>query len=116
MDLSILKSLIPLLMASIAGLIALVRLQARAAETSKQLDMLAKDTARLENDQSHTVTLVAEMRQVQRNVTELWGKIDLLHQKLEKGDTLIHDKLERHRDRQDKQYQDLRDRVNGNTK
>ena len=116
MDLTILKSLIPLLMASIAGLIALVRLQARAAETSKQLDMLAKDTARLENDQSHTVTLVAEMRQVQRNVTELWGKIDDLHQKLEKGDALIHEKLERHRDRQDRQYQDLRDRVNGGSK
>jgi hypothetical protein len=106
MDLTILKSLIPLLLASIAGLIALVRLQSRSAENSKQLDMLTKDVSRLEKESTTTVTLVAKMEMSERNYSELWAKYDAL-------DKSMTDKMERHRDRLDDRFNDLRDKING---
>ena len=106
MDLTILKSLIPLLLASIAGLIALVRLQSRSAENSKQLDMLTRDVSRLEKESTTTVTLVAKMEMSERNYSELWAKYDAL-------DKSMTDKMERHRDRLDDRFNDLLDKING---
>jgi predicted nuclease with TOPRIM domain len=106
MDLSILKTILPLAFACIAGLIALVRLQSRSAENSKQLDMLTKDVSRLEKESTTTVTLVAKMEQAERNYSELWSKYD-------KMDKDLNDKMERHRDRLDDRFNDLRDRING---
>ena len=61
MDVAILKTLIPLALTAIGGLIAIVRLQSKVAENSKQLDMLLKDVGRLEKESEVTVTLVANM-------------------------------------------------------
>tara|TARA_R100001443_G_scaffold115728_1_gene134176 strand:+ start:575 stop:895 length:321 start_codon:yes stop_codon:yes gene_type:complete len=105
MDIGILKTLVPLALTAIAGLIAIVRLQSRAAENSKQLDMLLKDVARLESDQVHTTTLLAKMEQAERNVTQLWAANDAMLAK-----------LERHRDRLDERYISLRDKINGGAK
>jgi uncharacterized protein YoxC len=102
MDLTILKSLIPLLLASIAGLVALVRLQSRSAENSKQLDMLTKDVFRLEKESDVVITLSAKMEVAERQWTELWSKYDTL-------DKDLNAKMERHRDRLDA----LRDKLNG---
>jgi uncharacterized protein YoxC len=106
MDLTILKSLIPLLMAIVAGIIALVRLQSRSAENSKQLDMLTKDVSRLEKESDVVVTLVAKMDVAERQWTELWVKYDTL-------DKDLNSKMERHRDRLDDRFNDLRDKING---
>jgi hypothetical protein len=106
MDLSILKTILPLAFACIAGLIALVRLQARSAENSKQLDMLTKDVSRLEKESTTTVTLVAKMEGAEKNYSELWAKYDAL-------DKSMTDKMERHRDRLDDRFNDLRDKING---
>jgi hypothetical protein len=106
MDLTILKSLIPLLLAIVAGIIALVRLQSRSAENSKQLDMLTRDVSRLEKESTTTVTLVAKMEMSERNYSELWAKYDAL-------DKSMTDKMERHRDRLDDRFNDLRDKING---
>jgi uncharacterized protein YlxW (UPF0749 family) len=105
MDVATLKTLIPLALTAIGGLIAIVRLQSRAAENSKQLDMLLKDVARLESDQVHTTTLLAKMEQAERNVTQLWAANDAMLAK-----------LERHRDRLDERYISLRDKINGGAK
>ncbi len=69
MDVAILKTLIPLALTAIGGLIAIVRLQSKVAENTKQLDMLLKDVGRLEKESEVTVTLVAKMEQAERNVT-----------------------------------------------
>ena len=113
MDLGILKSLIPLLMAIVAGIIALVKLQARSSENSKQLDMLTKDVSRLEKESDVVVTLVAKMDVAERQWTELWSKYDTL-------DKDLNSKMERHRDRLDDRFieitgnvNDLRDKING---
>ena len=105
MDVAILKTLIPLALTAIGGLIAIVRLQSKVAENSKQLDMLLKDVGRLEKESEVTVTLVAKMEQAERNVT---GLRNANHQMLSK--------LERHRDRLDERYISLRDKINGGTK
>jgi hypothetical protein len=95
MDVATLKTLIPLALTAIGGLIAIVRLQSRAAENSKQL----------ESDQVHTTTLLAKMEQAERNVTQLWAANDAMLAK-----------LERHRDRLDERYISLRDKINGGAK
>ena len=105
MDIAILKTLIPLALTAIGGLIAIVRLQAKVAENSKQLDMLSKDVGRLEKESEVTVTLVAKMEQAERNVTQLWAANDAMLAK-----------LERHRDRLDERYISLRDKINGGSK
>ena len=105
MDVAILKTLIPLALTAIGGLIAIVRLQSKVAENSKQLDMLLKDVGRLEKESEGTVTLVAKMEQAERNVTGLWNANDQMLSK-----------LERHRDRLDERYISLRDKINGGTK
>ena len=105
MDVATLKTLIPLALTAIGGLIAIVRLQSRAAENSKQLDMLLKDVARLESDQVQTPPLLAKMEQAERSVTQLWAANDAMLAK-----------LERHRDRLDERYISLRDKINGGAK
>jgi len=94
MDLTILKSLIPLLLASVAAMIALVRLQSRSAENSKQLDMLSKDVHRLEKESDVVITLSAKMDVAEKQWSELWVKYDTL-------DKDLNAKMERHRDRLD---------------
>jgi len=102
MDLTILKSLIPLVLACTGGLIALVRLQSRSAENSKQLDMLTKDVHRLEKESDVVITLSAKMDVAERQWAELWVKFDTL-------DKNFNATMERHRDRLDT----LRDKING---
>jgi len=89
-------------MASIAGLIALVRLQSRSAENSKQLDMLTKDVSRLEKESDIVVRQVAKMEQVEKNISKLWSAHDDMIDKLDKG-----------RDRLEARFTDLRDKLNG---
>ena len=105
MDVAILKTLIPLALTAIGGLIAIVRLQSKVAENSTQLDMRLKEGGRVEKESEVTVTLVAKMEQAERNVTGLWNANDQMLSK-----------LERHRDRLDERYISLRDKINGGTK
>jgi predicted transcriptional regulator len=84
-------------------MIALVRLQSRAAENSKQLDMLTKDVSRLEKESDVVVTLVANSKYADRQWSELWKKFDTL-------DKDLNAKMERHRDRLD----EVRDKMNKN--
>ena len=92
--------MIPLLLASLAGLIALVRLQSRSAENTKQLDMLTKDVNRLEKESDVVITLSAKMDVAEKQWSELWLKFDTL----DKG---FRAEMERHRDRLD----ELRDKL-----
>ena len=106
MDMALLKTLIPLFLASAAALIAIVKVKAKADQTHHDLSGLKKDLERLEKDAHHTTRLLAQMEQVEKNVSKLWTANDD-----------VHDKLESHRDRLDERFIALRDRFsNGNNK
>lgn len=98
-------------LASLGGLIALVRLQAKTHELSKQQDISLQNIERIERESMKVVTLVAEMEMAKRNWSELWQKLDHLEMKAEQADAAIHDKLERHRDRMDERILYLRDKL-----
>jgi len=116
MDVAALKTLIPLAITIIGAVIALAKMQAKVAESSKQLDMLAKDVSRLESEQAHTTTLMAKMDQVERNITQLWGANDSHLQKMDAMERNMTGKLERHRDRLDERFIALREKINGGHK
>ena len=105
MDLSSLKTILPILLLSITGLIALVKIKAKSDTTATDLMAVIKDLDRLEKDSHHTTKLLAQMEQIEKNVSKLW----------QANDALL-DKLERHRDRLDERFIALRDKLNGHAK
>jgi len=105
MDLSLLRTILPVLILAITGLIALVKIKAKADQTAQDMVAAIKDLDRLEKDAHDTTTLVAKMDQVEKNIGKLWQAHD---------DLLT--KLERHRDRLDERFIALRDKINGSAK
>ncbi len=105
MDMSLLRTILPVLLLGITGLIALVKIKAKADQTAQDMVSAIKDLDRLEKDAHHTTTLVAKMDQVEKNIGKLWQAHD---------DLLT--KLERHRDRLDERFIALRDKINGSAK
>ena len=82
--------------------IAFAKLQARANENAKQLDMLSKDVARLERD-AHLVTeLAARQNHAEKNITSLWGAHDA---------TIT--RIDAHKNIADDRMMALRDKING---
>ena len=105
MDINSLKTILPILFLSITGLIALVKIKAKSDQTATDVVAVVKDLDRLGKDSHHTTKLLAQMEQIEKNVSKLW----------QANDALL-DKLERHRDRLDERFIALRDKLNGHTK
>lgn len=103
MDLSLaLESLLGFIVVGTGGAIAFARVQARANENAKQLDMLCKDVARLERD-AHLVTeLSARQNHAEKNITSLWGAHDAMQSR-----------VDAHKNINDDRLMALRDKING---
>jgi len=102
MDTSLIKTLLPVAILAITGLIALVKVKAKSDQTAQDMVGVLKDLDRLEKEAHHTTRLLAQVSQLEKNVTQLWKAND---------DLLV--KLERHRDRLDERFIMLREKVNG---
>ena len=78
MDLNLaLESLLGFVVVGTGAAIAFAKLQARANENAKQLEMRAKDVTTLERD-AHVVTeLAARQNHAEKNITSLWSAHDL---------------------------------------
>lgn len=103
MDLNLaLESLLGFIVVGTGGAIAFARVQARANENAKQLDMLSKDVARLERD-AHLVTeLAARQNHTEKNITSLWSAHDA---------TIT--RIDAHKNISDDRMMALRDKING---
>ena len=102
MDTSLLRVFLPIAILAITGLIALVKIKGRSDQTYQDTIGIKKDLDRLEKDAHHTTRLLAQVEQLEKNVTKLW----------EANDHML-EKLESHRDRLDERFIALRDRFNG---
>ena len=67
MDLSLIKTLLPVLILLISGLIVAVRIQSQVKELQKDLDALQKRETYVV-----VVKLEAQMEQVEKNISALW--------------------------------------------
>ena len=106
MDLDLwISTALPVVVLGITGLIAIVKVKAKSDQTASDLTAAIKDLDRLEKDSHHTTKLLAQMEQIEKNVSKLWNANDALL-----------DKLERHRDRLDERFIALRDKLNGHAK
>ena len=103
MDLNLaLESLLGFVVVGTGAAIAFAKLQARANENAKQLEMLAKDVTKLARD-AHVVTeLAARQNHAEKNITSLWSAHDAII-------TRIDDNKNRHDDK----IMALRDKING---
>ena len=103
MDLNLaLESLLGFVVVGTGAAIAFAKLQARANENAKQLDMLSKDVARLERD-AHLVTeLAARQNHTEKNITSLWGAHDATISRIDEN-----------KNRHDDKIMALRDKING---
>lgn len=102
MPTSLISTLLPIVVLGITGLIAIVKVKAKADETHQDMVGVLKDLDRLEKEAHQTTKLVAQMHQAEKNISQLWKAHD---------DLLT--KLERHRDRLDERFIMLREKVNG---
>jgi cell division protein FtsB len=66
-DLSLIKTLLPVLILLISGLIVAVRIQSQVKELQKDLDALQKRETYVV-----VVKLEAQMEQVEKNISALW--------------------------------------------
>ena len=110
MDVGTLKTLIPILILALTGLIAIVKVKSLAETASRDLKGIQKDVDRLEkqsNDWSRTtVRLEAQLEQAEKNITKLWAANEGVQAREDKA----HDRL-------DDRFTSLRDRFgNGNRK
>ena len=109
MDFESLKSILPVLVLGITGIIALVKVKARSDGTYQDMIGARKDLDRLEKEAADwsrtTVQLSARLDQAEKNITSLWSANASV---LAKHDTA--------RDRLDERFIALRDRLNGDKK
>ena len=103
MDLNLaLESLLGFVVVGTGAAIAFAKLQARANENAKQLEMLAKDVTKLERD-AHVVTeLAARQNHAEKNITSLWSAHDAIITRIDDNKNLHDDKI-----------MALRDKING---
>lgn len=72
-----------------------------------------KDLDRLEKDAHHTTRLLAQVEQLEKNVSKLWEADALKLADQRRIEAVLVDKMERHRDRLDERFIILRDKING---
>ena len=103
MDLNLaLESLLGFVVIGTGAAIAFAKVQARANENAKQMDMLSKDVARLERD-AHLVTeLAARQNHAEKNITSLWSAHDATINRIDDN-----------KNRHDDKIMALRDKING---
>ena len=68
MDLSLIKTLLPVIILLVSGLIVAVRIQSQVKELQKDLDTLQKRETYVS-----VVKLQAQMEQVEKNIASLWA-------------------------------------------
>jgi|TARA_R110000787_G_scaffold70654_1_gene157185 septal ring factor EnvC (AmiA/AmiB activator) len=109
MDIGALKTFLPIAILGITGLIALVKVKARADGTYQDMVGVRKDLDRLEKEAADwsrtTVKLVAQLEQAEKNITALWNAHENVLSK--------HDSA---RDRLDDRFTSLRDRFGNGDK
>ena len=76
MDLSLIKTLLPVLILLISGLIVAVRIQSHVKELQKDLDTLQKRETYVV-----VVKLQAQMEQAEKNISSLWTYTNSLRNK-----------------------------------
>tara|TARA_R100000458_G_C8235521_1_gene215985 strand:- start:297 stop:623 length:327 start_codon:yes stop_codon:yes gene_type:complete len=105
MDISDLKSLLPILVLALTGLIALVKLSARVVELEKDLSQLMKNLEQRDTYTQH-VKLDAKVNAIEKhsnsNISSLW---DAHEKTLSKFDAVL--------EKIDQKYQSLREKING---
>ena len=103
MDLNLaLESLLGFVVIGTGAAIAFAKVQARANENAKQMDMLSKDVARLERD-AHLVTeLAARQNHAEKNITSLWS-----------AHAATITRIDANKNRHDDKIMALRDKING---
>jgi len=67
-DLSLIKTLLPVIVLLVSGLIVAVRIQSQVKELQKDLDTLQKRETYVS-----VVKLQAQMEQVEKNISALWS-------------------------------------------
>jgi len=67
-DLSLIKTLLPVIILLVSGLIVAVRIQSQVKELQKDLDTLQKRETYVS-----VVKLQAQMEQVEKNISSLWA-------------------------------------------
>lgn len=103
-------------MASAAALIAIVKVKAKADQTASDLASFSKDLDRLEKDAHHTTRLLAQVEQLEKNVSKLWEADALKLSEQRRIEAQLIDKMESHRDRLDDRFIQLRDKINGDNR
>ena len=115
MDIDSLKSLLPVLVLAVTGLITLVKIKAKADTTANDLysfiKSASKDIDRLESDSHHTTRIRAQSDVHEKNITVLWTAQNDMSKLISDTDKVLSDKLERHRDRADQAQTDMMGRV-----
>ncbi len=101
MDLNLaLESLLGFVVVGTGAAVAFAKLQARANENAKQLEMLTKDVTKLERD-AHVVTeLAARQNHTEKNITSLWSAHDAMI-----------GRVDAHKNIQDDRMMALRDKI-----
>ena len=103
MDTSELRVFLPIAVLALTGLIALVKVKARADQTFQDMVGARKDLDRLEKEAAAwsrtTVKLVAQQEQADKNITKLWA-----------ANEGVQAREDRARDRLDERFTQLRDR------
>ena len=110
MDTSELRVFLPIAVLALTGLIALVKVKARADQTFQDMVGARKDLDRLEKEAAAwsrtTVKLAAQQEQAEKNITKLWA-----------ANEGVQAREDRARDRLDERFTQLRDRFsNGHQK
>jgi septal ring factor EnvC (AmiA/AmiB activator) len=112
-DLGILKSLIPLVLAAGAITVALVKVKSKGEQTAQDATALRKDVDRLEKDAHDTTQLKAQMIQVEKNISTLWSAVNDMSTEQKRAEANLIGKIERLRDILDERANALRDKING---
>ena len=109
MDIASLKTFLPIAILALTGLIALVKVKARADQTYQDMVVARKDLEMDEKEAADwsrtTVKLVAQLDQAEKNITKLWSANEAVLAREDKA-----------RDRLDDRFTSLRDRFGNGEK
>ena len=115
MDMATLKSLLPVLILAVTGLVTLVKIKAKSDQTAHDLysfiKSVTRDLDRLESDSHHTTRIRAQSDVHDKNISVLWQTQNDTTKLINETSKVLSDKLERHRDRADQAQTDMMGRV-----
>ena len=88
-------------------------MKSKGEQTAQDSVALRKDVDRLEKDAHDTTQLKAQMSQVEKNISTLWGAVNDMSTEQKRAEANLIGKIERLRDIFDDRANALRDKING---